>query len=236
MSVRTRRRKYLTFGAVLLLGLTLIAALCFALSPDVRVGSVYVLERLGMDDSLAALLGDRDKDVRAAAADALVRRGAAAVPVLVRRLDRPDPLERASAVRVLGQIGPAATEAMPALRRRLRDDPESDVRSQAAFAFAAVGRNDPAVIAELVRLLKSAGEDDREAAAFACRMLAADARQAIPALIDALRDPSPEVREEAAKALYAISTSLGEQDADLRDRGLAAARKAMAEMAADGRP
>jgi HEAT repeat protein len=234
-AVRVRlRKKHAAFALVLTGGVALIAALCYALSPDVRAASVGVLERLGSDDTLASLAQDRDRNVQAAAADALVRRGAAAVPALVRRLGRPDAPDRVVAVRALGRIGPPARDAMPALRECARDDPAPFVRPQAALALALIGRGDPQAVAELVRLLGSAEEPDRVGAAFACRMLGADAKHAIPALVGALADPEPEVREEALKALTSITGRLGDEDAALRDRGAAAARKAMAEMAAGG--
>jgi len=82
------RRKHLAFAAVLLGGLALLVALCYALSPDVRVGWVRVLARLGADESLAGMAEDPDKDVRAAAIESLVGWSYRAVPTLVRRLSR----------------------------------------------------------------------------------------------------------------------------------------------------
>ena len=226
------RRKRLAFTAVLLGGLVLLVALCYVLSPDVRVGWVRVLTGVGADDSLAGMAEDVDKDVRAAAVESLIGRGDRSVPALGRRLARPDANERATACRVLGRIGPPARDAAPALKRLVRDDSNPGVRSQAALAFALVGRTDPEVTAELVRLLKSPVEEDRGGAAFACRMLGADAKHAVPALTDALRDPEPEVREAALKALIVITNGLGDADAPLRDPGRAAVSKAMAELRA----
>jgi HEAT repeat protein len=44
---------------------------------------------------------------------------AAAAPALTRLLDDPDPQVRKAAIRTLGQIGPAAEEAVPALVQTL---------------------------------------------------------------------------------------------------------------------
>jgi HEAT repeat protein len=227
------RGKHVAFGLVAVSGVAFLGGLCYVLSPDARRTLVGPLEWVGADGWLAALAADPDKDVRAAATDALIRRGAPAVPALVRRVNRPGVEDRTFALAVLARMGPAARDAMPSLKPLLREDPDAEIRAHAVLAFALVGRGDPGVTAELVRMLKSPVERDREGAAFACRMLGADAKRAIPALIDSLRDPEPEVREEALQALNAITGSLGDDDAALRDPARAAAAKAMAELKTD---
>lgn len=185
MRVRVGKRQ-LGFAAVTAAGAVLVAGLCYALSPDVRVGWVRVLARVGADDRLAGMVLDSDKDVRAAATAALVGRGDRAVPALAGRLARPDPTDRATSCRVLGEIGPPARDALTPLGRLARDDPDPAVRGQAILAFARIGREDPRVAPALAHMLAAPAADDREAAAFACRMLGADAKGAIPALIDVL--------------------------------------------------
>ena len=224
------RMKSLAFGAIVLFGTVFLAALVYSLSPDARIGSVSVLAMVGSDKTLCVLMDDDDKDVRAAAANALVSRGERAVPTLVRWLDRPEAGERADAILILGRIGPPARAAIPALKQRLRDDPDSEIRARAAIVLGSVAPGDTEVIDELIRLLKSPRKSDREKSAFACRMLGADAKGAIPALIDATSDTNSEVREAAAIALTAIANSLGALDADLRDRSLEAVKRAIAEV------
>jgi HEAT repeat protein len=229
VSARSRKNR-LVFIFALLFGLTFLAALCYLLSPDVRIASLRVLDWLGADTAIVNRLQDSDINVRTAAAATLIRRGDRAVPVLILRLERQDALERVTAVSVLGQIGPPASEAKSALKRLLKGEPDPNIRSQAALAFGLVGKSDPETISELIRMLGSTEEADRQGAAFACRILGADAKFAIPALIVALQDRKAEVREEALKAVSAVVNSLGDEDAALREQGHNAAIKALVEL------
>lgn len=69
------RKKHLGFAAVLLGGAAFLVALCYVLSPGVRVGWVRAPARLGADESLSGMAEDPDKDVRATAIESLVARG-----------------------------------------------------------------------------------------------------------------------------------------------------------------
>ena len=73
-----------------------------------------------------------------AAADALGRIGAAAVPSLVDALANPDPAVRHKSVAVLGRMGPEAAAAVPALIKLL-DDPDPDVRKATARTLGQIG-------------------------------------------------------------------------------------------------
>jgi HEAT repeat protein len=103
---------------------------------------------------------------------------------------------RLSAVTALGQIGPGAVNAVPALVQTL-DDSSGQVRA-AAVALGKVGK---AALPELVAALDAQQERVRLGAALALGHAGPDAEEAIPKLIGSLNDSSPEVRAAAAAAL-----------------------------------
>jgi hypothetical protein len=86
-----------------------------------------------------------------AAAEALGRIGAAAVPALVQTLQDPDPAVRLTAVEVLGRMGADARDAVPHLVRLL-DDPNLAVRKAAARTLGRIG---PAAHEAVPALMKS---------------------------------------------------------------------------------
>jgi len=145
-------------------------------------------------------LSDPDPAVRSAARKALVQRGKAAVPVLIRALRSESELARESAATALGEIGPDAKEAVPALIQGLKDA-SFWVRGSAAMALGKIGAKE--AVPALIQALKEKDESDwvRDAAATALRDLGPDAKEAVPALIEALKDKSYWVRGSAAMAL-----------------------------------
>jgi hypothetical protein len=88
--------------------------------------------------ALAEALTDTDAHVRLSAA-ALVKIGPEAVTPLTDILKDPkkDKEMRANAVYVLGQMGPEAGDALPALSKALKDN-DAQVRQRAAFAIGRV--------------------------------------------------------------------------------------------------
>lgn len=110
--------------------------------PRVRRGALYALRLLGPGavpaiSQIVAALRDADNRVRFAAADALVRIGPAAQPALLAELRTGPPQSRADAVEVLSQIGPRP-DAAPSLLAAALDDPDANVRANAARALADV--------------------------------------------------------------------------------------------------
>lgn len=63
----------------------------------------------------------------------------AATAVLIARLRADDAMERLTAAKQLGALGPTAAAALPELRRVAEEDPDDDVRAVAARAVAAIG-------------------------------------------------------------------------------------------------
>jgi HEAT repeat protein len=92
--------------------------------------------------SLVRALADSDSRVRALAAQAVGATGASgvsAVPALIVLLGSPSDGDRNTACIGLAGIGPAAREALPALKKALFD-PSADVRSFAKRAIARIER------------------------------------------------------------------------------------------------
>ncbi len=123
-------------------GAAVIAALT---NPDwrVRLGAVLVASRFsGVREKalpkLIARLGDSSDAVRLAAIDALTAFGPEIIPAMVRQLRSGEVYRRFGAARVLGNLGPEASQAVPALRPLLRDS-DSLVREEAARAIARIG-------------------------------------------------------------------------------------------------
>jgi HEAT repeat protein len=107
---------------------------------------------------------------------------------------------------MLGDCGPAALSAVPALVRRLKDE-DGDVRVAAALALLKIApeKQAPPSLAALGAELKNPDLLIRIRAADALGGLGALARDSVPGLTAALRDPEPEVRQACKDALKKIT-------------------------------
>ena len=198
----TRRR--LTFAAILGIGFILIMVELYFLSPSVRTIVVAGAEWVGADEFLIGRLADHDLKVRADAGEALVRRGGKAVPDLIASLSDPEAENRRSAAAILARIGPAATEAIPALLRVAVEDEDEGTLETAGQAWGIVARDQPGPVQEILTLLESPSDSSKLAAIRAAACLG-DPR-AVPPLIVSLKHANPKVREEAAEALGDLGT------------------------------
>jgi HEAT repeat protein len=147
-----------------------------------------------------------DQSLAADAAGALWRvdrKNRDAIPTLISILEKSkDVTPRATAAHVLGQIGPPAKAAVPALTRTLQD-PFMNVRLVAAEALWVVDRPDHIAILALIELLKDRDEFLAGQAALTLSRAGADAREAIPALKDVLK-ANNSVSVSAAEALWKL--------------------------------
>lgn len=105
---------------------------------DARQTAARLLKEIGpaarpATAALCEALRDPDPVIRGRAGQALCRIGAPAVPSLVAALGEQDVEVRRATASILGRIGPAAREALPALRRALQD-PDAEVRLMAKEA------------------------------------------------------------------------------------------------------
>jgi HEAT repeat protein len=109
----------------------------------VRKTTAYALGGFHAADRTLALIGalkDKDPEVRAAAAISLGDHpDTGAVAPLASALSDRNDFVRAQAARALGVNGRAAVQAIPALTSLLREDPDNEVKRQAAAALGAIG-------------------------------------------------------------------------------------------------
>ncbi|HXX92326.1 MAG TPA: HEAT repeat domain-containing protein, partial [Planctomycetota bacterium] len=113
---------------------------------------------------------------------------------------------RVVGAQMLGDCGPLARSAVPALEKRLKDRQE-DVRLAAAEALLKIApdRSPETALGVLSGELKNREVLVRILAAEALGRLGTRARSSEAALESALKDPEPEVRQAVAQALKKIS-------------------------------
>src|SRR5262249_30345783 len=156
----------------------------------------------------------------------------AAVPDLIAALSDEDAEVRDLSARTLGQLGPEAEAALPALAtvaasdrdeggRRMAErgrrsiasiealeDPRAEVRLQAAWTLGRCGWAAARAVPALVETLKDEDLHVRVEAATSLGLIGSDARAALPALREVERaDGEESVRDAAAGALKAIGAA-----------------------------
>ncbi len=186
----------------------------------VRAAAARALGALGpkanaTTPALLAALDDPRADVRAAAALALARMelSAGAVPSLVRCLGSGDAYVRGFAAWSLGNLGPAAQGAVPALVEALEAD---DTANVVAAALARIGPAAAQAVPALAADLHGTEAGRRWRAARTLGRIGPMAEAAVPDLRAALRDPNEAVRAHAARALGRIGAAAGPAAADLQ--------------------
>lgn len=102
---------------------------------------------------------------------------------------------RETAADSLGRIGDAA---VPELVIAL-EDPDRDVRAQAARALARMGPQAEDAIPALIEALDDDDKEVRQGAARALGQIGPLAEEAVPALVQALKDPRNKATEEAVE-------------------------------------
>jgi len=113
------------------------------------------------------------------------------------------PRLRIAAAQVLGDFGPVAGKATPALVEAL-SDANATLRLNAAFALGKIGAKPELAVPALAGRLDDPTEGVRMYAAIALKKFGTQAATAVPALIAMLKDPGWQVRERAALALGAV--------------------------------
>jgi HEAT repeat protein len=177
----------------------------------VRASAMETLARIGPQQAmtlpvlLQVLSADRERtakgnadELRLAAADCLGLLGsgaAPAVPELVRALASDWPLLARSAATTLGQIGPRADLAVPALADVVLLSDAGEAREAAAEALGRIGAAGLPALAQLL------GDGNLEVREFAMRGLERSLPEAAPLLRRGLSDPAAAVRVAAAGAL-----------------------------------
>jgi HEAT repeat protein len=114
---------------------------------------------------LERMLRDPKAEVQAQGAYGLSRLGAQALPAVATLIEglTKEPLVRQYSALALGEIGPEAREAVPALIAALQD-PEWAVRRQAALALGQIGADARTSVASLQKLTRDRDSLVRKAA------------------------------------------------------------------------
>ena len=166
------------------------------------------------------------------------------VSKLIIKLKDSDWRVRKAAANALGNIGPAAKEAVPALIAALKNsnliiqnsakkalgkigleavpaliaalkDSYWHVREAAADALGNIGPAAKDAVPALIAALKDSNKFVRRATAYALGGIGPVAKEAVPALIVALKDSAWRVRKAAAEALGNIGPTVALKDSDL---------------------
>jgi HEAT repeat protein len=156
--------------------------------------------------TLTAALGHESGIIASAAATALARIGAAAVPVLSDILLQPDDPRAEWAADALGRIGPAAGAAAEPLLAQLHS-PRPGLAAWSAIALAKI-TGDERAVPMLVKLLDRTDRADlREQAALGLKIVGPRASGAAGALNALRHDPDADVRTAAEAALSAVTAA-----------------------------
>jgi HEAT repeat protein len=171
----------------------------------VRRKAAYALGRIDPDPAtvagpLVAALADADEDVRQAAAATLPGMGKAAVPALLKAAQTDKATLRNVAIKTLGEIGPAAAEAIPVLKGYLLA-PDKGAGEAAADALAGIGD------AALETLTAATADDSAAVRGLAMRALQKMGVSAIHSLTDLLAAKHVDVRRQAVATLGALPTN-----------------------------
>lgn len=125
-----------------------------------------------------------------------------AFPALVARLDSTAPEGRSSGAAGLGEMGPAAAEAVPRLCKLLSGDKDETVRASAADAIGSIGPAEVALPALIEALEKDSAEGVRICAVCALARFPADANALAAIRQASANDTSAKVAGVAAMALH----------------------------------
>jgi HEAT repeat protein len=164
---------------------------------------------------LTGALKDPEVAVRRAAVRGLWQAGPAAkqgdgVARLTDALGDKDDYVRAYGARALARIGPDAKDAMPALLKHLRTDPDKDIRKLSAKAIGLIGPDALGLLrGDVITALTEATKDEsRGLREYSVRALGElRAKEAIPALRQASDDQDNDVRAAAVQALKSLEAA-----------------------------
>lgn len=126
--------------------------------------------------------------------------GPADVRALLNALKGDDPIARREAAEELGEIGPAAHDAVAALSGALLG-PDLRLGVSAAVALLRIAPGEGPALQKLLGALTDRSPEVRMTAADALGEIGPLARPAVPALIERLKERDPAVRQEAMEAL-----------------------------------
>jgi HEAT repeat protein len=188
---------------------TLAAVLSNSGSVEARCAAVQSLIAASGDDTPSVLSALRmaleDKDVRvrreASSVLGLVKLNEDFLPVLTKLLRDPIRTTRQAAIEALGELGAAATTAVPGLIVTLEGS-DTKLGTSAAYALGKIGPGAKAAVPALIAAMGDDEQNLRQCAAM--RALIYIGRESVPGVIRALAHDNPVVRRGAALVLGQI--------------------------------
>jgi HEAT repeat protein len=174
--------------------------------PLVRAAAAHALSALPPAPEITApiwekAMQDADETTVRNALNALATLGPPAVPRLIDALKHEK--IRINVVYVLGQIGPAAAPATPALAKLITDKDER-VAQEAALSLARIGPAAKDAVPTLTRALQRTESSNSYAVVYALGSIGPDAASAEPALSGLLKSPDRKLALVSAWALVQI--------------------------------
>lgn len=198
------------FGKLDIMPKEALPELIAALNTDWNYELTTMLHRYGpgvLPEMLAEVVLANDENSNDAGYALIGIGGKSVVPTLMKGLESKDNEIRWHVAYLLGEIGPEAKDAVPALIKIVKSRPtdasrtptdyevtDNDVRGWAAQALGDIGVQSETVVPLLIAALKEDHIRLREGAAWGLGKFGAKAKEAIPVLIEALKDPRFEVR------------------------------------------
>ena len=184
-------------------------ALIEALKADdtgLRLGAAKALGGMAAHagDAVPALienLGHSDEELRNEVIETLALIGQDAVAPLSKSLTQPEARLRSGAVRALGAIGAAATDAGPALLAQLSAEKENAVRAAILTALPRLGLPQEQVVPPLVKAFRSGDAEIHSAVLNGLLTIRPAEKTVVPALAALLMDSQAGIAERAALAL-----------------------------------
>jgi HEAT repeat protein len=179
--------------------------------PPARAEAAFALGNIGCDDApvIAKLVKltqlETDDWVADRAGHALGKMGAKAILAMTEQSKVGDPDIRVRFITALGEAGPAAAQAIPALGQAAAD-PDEEIRKAAVIALGLVGKGPAAAnaIPILIAALNDADRQVRVEAVWGLSRSGAQSKPLIAALVAALSDPDGEVASSASSAVCKI--------------------------------
>ncbi len=132
------------------------------------------------------------------------------IPALIDTLSTNDGLVRGAAVGSLGEIGPAAKDAVLALTPLL-DDRKFYIRVKTASALWSIDQETTSTIPVLIACLKHTDSSIRVSALEVLGSMGSRAESAVPIITEMLNDPDESVRKSAARQLKKIIPEAGSE-------------------------
>ncbi len=195
--------------------------------PSIQMEAVGMLESLGKlarsaAPTLKLALRDADGDLKAYMALTLVAldrsAGIAGLPTLLKAIGDPNSKRRMKAIEMVGRLGPAAKDAIPALRKILATPTEYGYfRLESATALGRIDRSEiPAGLTVALEMLKADRPDcERPDVVAAIAEWGTDAKSAAPALRKIVDEKDVQVPERVP-ALIALVLIGSDEDGSAR--------------------